>query len=482
MDFEPVIGLEIHLQLNTKTKMFCRCKVVDSNTLANSSICPICTGQPGTLPLVNINAVRMAIKIGVALNCKINNFSLFARKNYFYPDLPKGYQISQFENPLCEDGFIEIDEKIVRIKRVHIEEDAGKSLHAIGSNKLDYTLVDFNRCGVPLVEIVSKPDINSSQEAYSYLVELKRLLKWIGVSNCDMEKGELRCDVNVSVREKGRNEVGNKVEIKNLNSFKAVKDAINYEIERQIDLIKNSKTIEQDTRLWDANSQQTISMRSKEMAHDYRYFPEPDLIPLNISNDEIDKIRKEVGVLPKELKKKYIEDYNLKKDELNIILSNKYMNEYFIKAVNDEKDKDVIKNIVKLISTEVLAYINENKIDENEILNRCPMPQFIRELAALISKSEVSNVGVKKIFLKMIEVGRSPNILIDELGLRQTNDISFIENIVKSAIEKNPKAFDDFKNGNEKASGPIVGYVMKNSGGKANPKIVVDILKKIISS
>lgn len=479
MDFEPVIGLEIHVQLNTQTKMFCRCRIVDSNTTANSSICPICTGQPGTLPLVNINAIRMGVKIGIALNCKINNFSLFARKNYFYPDLPKGYQISQFENPLCENGFIEIDGKILRIKRVHLEEDAGKSLHAIGSNKLDYTLVDFNRCGVPLVEIVSEPDINSAQQAYNYLVELKRLLKWIGVSNCDMEKGELRCDVNVSVREKGKNELGRKVEIKNLNSFKAVKDAITYEIERQIDLIKKSKTIEQDTRLWDANIQQTISMRSKEMVHDYRYFPEPDLIPLNISDNEVDMIRKEVGILPKDLEKKYIENYNLKKDDLNIIISNKYMSEYFIKAVNDEKDKDIIKNIIKLISTEVLAYINENKIDENELLNRCPLPKFVRELAALMSKGEVSNVGVKKIFSKMIELCKSPNILIDELGLRQTNDVSFIENIVKAAIEKNPKAFNDFKNGNEKASGPIVGYVMKNSGGKANPKIVVDILKKI---
>jgi aspartyl/glutamyl-tRNA(Asn/Gln) amidotransferase subunit B (EC 6.3.5.-) len=277
MEFESVIGLEIHVQLKTNTKMFCRCKIVNINSKANSSICPICSGQPGALPIPNKKAIEMAIKIGHSLNMKINTFSIFARKNYFYPDLPKGYQISQYELPLCENGFIDIGSKKIRIKRAHLEEDAAKSLHAIGSEKLDYSLIDFNRCGVPLVEIVSEPDIRTPDEAYEYLVKLKKILRWIDVSNCDMEKGELRCDVNVSIREKGSDKFGTKVEIKNLNSFKAVRDALNYEIERQIYLKTKNEPIISETRLWDATNKKTYTMRVKETETDYRYFPEPDL-------------------------------------------------------------------------------------------------------------------------------------------------------------------------------------------------------------
>jgi aspartyl-tRNA(Asn)/glutamyl-tRNA(Gln) amidotransferase subunit B len=479
MEFEPVIGLEIHTQLKTRTKMFCRCEIVDSNSPANSSICPVCSGQPGVLPLLNKKAVEMAVKIGSALNARINRFSVFARKNYFYPDLPKGYQISQYEKPVCEDGYIKINDKKIRIKRAHLEEDAGKSLHSIGSKQLDFTLIDLNRCGVPLVEIVTEPDISSPDEAYVFLTELKKLLKWLGISNCDMEKGELRCDVNISLREKGSKKLGRKVEIKNLNSFKAVRDALNYEIKRQTDMLEKNMKIEQDTRSWKDDKGETVSMRNKEMANDYRYFPEPDLVPLNLEQNFIDDIKKSTGRLPDQIKEEYIKKYALKDDDVEIVTSNIYLNSYFEKILMLTDDKNIIKNSINIINGQLLAYMNENKIEDEEISVKIPSPEYIYQIAEMISKNEVSSAGAKKLFEESILKKKEPRILIDELALRQTSDTKEIENWVKEAVELNRKAFDDFKSGNEKATGPIVGYVMKKSKGKANPKIVLDILKKI---
>ena len=479
MEFESVIGLEIHVQLKTNTKMFCRCKIANINLQANSSICPICSGQPGALPIPNKKAIEMAIKIGHSLNMKINTFSIFARKNYFYPDLPKGYQISQYELPLCENGFIDIGSKKIRIKRAHLEEDAGKSLHAIGSEKLDYSLIDFNRCGVPLVEIVSEPDIRTPDEAYEYLVKLKKILRWIDVSNCDMEKGELRCDVNVSIREKGSDKFGTKVEIKNLNSFKAVRDALNYEIERQIYLKTKNEPIILETRLWDATNKKTYTMRVKETETDYRYFPEPDLLPLVLDEKMIEDIKRSIGKLYDDIKKDYISKYLLKEEEIDTIVSNRYLNSYFEKVIKNTDDKNIVKNAINIINTQVLYYINQNKIDETEYQEKLPNPNYIYEIADLISKNIISPSAAKKIFEEMIKTKESPTMLVDKLNLRQTNDINEIENIIKKAISENPKAFEDFKNGNEKASGPIVGYVMKQTKGKANPQIVVEILKKL---
>jgi len=479
MEFESVIGLEIHVQLKTNTKMFCRCKIANINLQANSSICPICSGQPGALPIPNKKAIEMAIKIGHSLNMKINTFSIFARKNYFYPDLPKGYQISQYELPLCENGFIDIGSKKIRIKRAHLEEDAGKSLHAIGSEKIDYSLIDFNRCGVPLVEIVSEPDIRTPDEAYEYLVKLKKILRWIDVSNCDMEKGELRCDVNVSIREKGSDKFGTKVEIKNLNSFKAVRDALNYEIERQIYLKTKNEPIILETRLWDATNKKTYTMRVKETETDYRYFPEPDLLPLVLDEKMIEDIKRSIGKLYDDIKKDYISKYLLKEEEIDTIVSNRYLNSYFEKVIKNTDDKNIVKNAINIINTQVLYYINQNKIDETEYQEKLPNPNYIYEIADLISKNIISPSAAKKIFEEMIKTKESPTMLVDKLNLRQTNDINEIENIIKKAISENPKAFEDFKNGNEKASGPIVGYVMKQTKGKANPQIVVEILKKL---
>lgn len=478
MRFEPVIGLEIHVQLKTNTKMFCSCRVVDTNSPPNSSICPICCGHPGTLPVPNKKAVELAVKLGLALNMRINKFSVFARKNYFYPDLPKGYQISQYEQPICEDGFIDIGNKKIRIKRAHLEEDAGKSLHSIGSQKLDYTLVDFNRCGVPLVEIVSYPDISSPDEAYKYLVELKKILKWIDVSNCDMEKGELRCDVNVSIKEKDSDILGTKVEIKNLNSFKSVKDALNYEINRQIEIVNKGGKVEHETRLWDASNSRTIVMRTKETSQDYRYFPDPDLIPLVLDDSVIEEIKRGLGELPSKIKKDISSRFSLKEEDLEIVTSSKWLYNYFKMILDNESKGDVLKHSLNLINTHLLGYMNEKKIEESEI-EKCVPSFIIHQIAQLLSRNEISSAGAKKLFDEAIRTGKEPNRLVDELNLRLVSDVAEIENWVKEAVNLNQKAFDDFKKGNEKATGPIIGYVMKKSKGKADPKVILEILKRI---
>lgn len=479
MDFDSVIGLEIHVQLKTNSKMFCLCSARIENMGANSSICPICSGQPGSLPVLNLKAVEIAVKTGLALNCRINDFSVFARKNYFYPDLPKGYQISQFDKPLCEDGHIELSSgKKVRIKRAHLEEDAGKSLHAIGSQELDHTLIDLNRCGIPLLEIVSEPDMSSPQEAYEYLVELKKILRWVDASNCDMEKGELRCDVNISLKPKGQSELGQKVEIKNLNSFKAVKDALAYEIERQKELCSRGERISQDTRLWNEKEQKTVFMRSKEMAHDYRYFPEPDLPPLKLKSEYIKEIKERIGLMPLELKKMYIEKYSLTSFEAESLSSDKDINLYFQKILNLNPDKKTLKNAINLITGVLFSKLNELKIKESEIEKSMPGEKLF-EIAVLLSQNKISQSAAKKVFELCWDSEKKPSTIVQEEGLYQVNDDTEIEKWVKEAVEFNKKAYDDFKKGNEKASGPIVGYVMKKSKGKANPALVNEILKKI---
>ncbi len=479
MEFESVIGLEIHVQLKTKSKMFCRCQVAQDNSMANTHICPVCTGQPGALPVLNPVAVKTALRVASAIKCDIHPISVFARKNYFYPDLPKAYQISQYDKPLAENGKIELPTgKIINIKRAHLEEDAAKSLHAIGSKELDYTIIDFNRCGMPLLEIVSQPDIHSPQEAYDYLVELKKILKWVDASDCDMEKGQLRCDVNVSIRPKGETALGQKVEIKNLNSFKAAKDAIAYEIERQKELFLRNEKISQDTRLWDEKEQKTFSMRSKEMAHDYRYFPEPDLPPLYISEEEIKEAEECIGKLPSEIRAEY-EKLGLSFKEACALSENRSINIYFEKILSLNPDQKNLKNSVNLIMGPFFAKINELKISEDEILSKCIAPENILEIASLISKGEISSAAAKKLIELCWDNKMNPSHAVEKYSLKQSSDTSEIEAWVKEAIEGNKKAFEDFKNGNEKASGPIVGFVMKKSRGKANPQIVNEILKKL---
>ncbi len=495
IEFEPVIGLEIHTQLKTGTKMFCPCKTSASEAPANTSICPVCTGQPGTLPVPNMKAVRLGVAAGLALGCEIREVSIFARKNYFYPDLPKAYQISQFDKPLCETGSVELDikdakggtyTKTVRVHRAHLEEDAGKSLHALGSAQLDHTLVDFNRCGVPLLEIVSEPDMNSADEAYAYLIELKKLMQWIGVSNCDMEKGELRCDVNISLRPKGETKLGRKVEIKNLNSFKAVKDAIAHEIIRQTAALNLGETIAQDTRLWNEKEQKTVSMRSKELAHDYRYFPEPDLAPLRITAAFKEGLKNEMGELPKARKDRFKTEYGLSSYDAGVVTAGKGLSEYFsacMDAVKTLKLNVPAKSVLNLVSSEFLARLNGLKKDsvtldpgDKDLIS----PANLVSIAALTAAGKLSASAAKTVFAKAWETGRDAQALVNELGLSQVSDTGQIKEWALEAIAANPKAAEDFKNGNEKALGPIVGVIMKKSKGTANPAAANAAIKELL--
>jgi len=475
MNYETVIGLEVHVHLKTKSKLFCGCST-EFGSVPNSNICPVCTGQPGTLPVLNKKAVEFAVLTGLATNCKIAKHSIFARKNYFYPDLPKNYQISQYELPLCEKGFLEIEidgiPKKIGITRIHLEEDAGKLLHAIGSQELDYSLVDYNRTGIPLLEIVSEPDISSPDEAYQYLTNLKAILRYIGISDCDMEKGSLRCDANISLRIVGEKKLGTKVELKNMNSFKAIRDALNYEIERQKEALNLNEKIVQDTRLWDEKSGETVSMRSKEQAHDYRYFPEPDLAPVEIDEKFLNDIRKNLVELPKDRKKRFIEKFGFSDYDAGVLTSEKSLADYFESVVNIVNEPKLISN---WITTELLGKLNaENK----DIISSPVSSENLAEMIKLISDGTISGKIAKTVFEQMYNTGKSASEIVKEQGLVQISDEKEIEKLVGEAIAENQKAAAEFKAGKQQAIGALVGSVMKKSRGKANPKIVNEILKK----
>lgn len=493
-EFEPVIGLEIHAQLKTGTKMFCPCKA-SSSEAPNTSICPVCTGQPGALPVPNLKAVRLGAAAGLALGCEVREVSVFARKNYFYPDLPKAYQISQSGQPLCENGSVELDlkdgkggtyTKTVRVHRAHLEEDAGKSLHSPGGAQPGRTLVDFNRCGVPLLEIVTEPDINSAGEAYACLVEIKKLLQWVGASSCDMEKGELRCDVNISLRPKGGTGLGRKVEIKNLNSFKAVKDALTHEIARQTAALNNGETLARDTRLWNEKEQRTVSMRSKEQEHDYRYFPEPDLAPLRLTAALKEELKRELGEPPKARKDRFKTEYGLSHYDTDVVTGGKGLSAYFeacMASVKSLKLDVPAKGVLNLIAGEFLARLNGLKKnpaaldpEDKELIS----PANLAKIAALTAAGRLSASAAKIVFAKAWETGKDPETLIGELGLAQVSDTGLIKEWALEAIAANPKAAKDFKKGNEGALGPIVGVIMKRSKGTANPAAANAAIKELL--
>ena len=472
-DYEAVIGLEVHAELATKTKIFCSCPT-DFGAKPNTHVCPVCMAMPGALPVLNKKVVEYAVKAGLATNCEIARVSKNDRKNYFYPDLPKSYQISQFDRPLCEHGFVEIEEngktKKIGITRIHIEEDAGKLSHD------DYgrdSLVDLNRAGVPLIEIVSEPDLRSSKEADAYLKKIKSILQYIEVSDCKMEEGSLRADVNVSVHKKGE-PFGTRTEMKNMSSFRSIVRAIDYEIERQIEVIENGGTIEQETLRWDEVSGKTFTMRNKENAKDYRYFPEPDLGVIEISDEWKEEIRKSLPEMPEERKVRYMEEFKLPEYDSNIIVSSKYLSDLFEAATKVCNNPKAVSN---WIMTDIIRVQNEEDIEK--------MPFTAEELGkliVLIDKGTISSSIAKKVFEELLENPRDPEEIIKEKGWIQISDEGAIKEIVQKILEENPASIADYKAGKDRALGFLVGQEMKQTKGKANPqllnKLFLEELKK----
>ena len=465
-DYEVVIGLEVHAELSTKTKIFCSCPT-EFGGAPNTHTCPICMAMPGTLPVLNEKVVEYAVKAGLATNCKIARDSKNDRKNYFYPDLPKSYQISQFDKPLCEHGYVEIDtkngKKKIRITRIHIEEDAGKLNHdEFGGG----SLVDLNRAGVPLIETVSEPDISSAEEAEAYLRKLKSIFEYIEVSDCKMQEGSLRADVNVSVRKKGDTKLGTRTEMKNMNSFRSIARAIEYEVDRQIDVIEDGGVIEQETLRWDDVSGKTFSMRDKEDAQDYRYFPDPDLVAIKLSEEYIENIKNTLPELPESRKQRYFDEYKLSEKDANLITSSKYLSDLFedtIKVCNNPK---AVNN---WIISDISRILNETEMDPIEI----PFDsKQLGKLIILIDKGTISSSIGKKVLTELFENPRDPEEIIKEKGWIQISDEGAIKEVVLKVLEANPQSIADYKGGKDKALGFLVGQAMKETKGKANPQML----------
>ena len=473
--YEPVIGLEVHVQLGTKTKIFCSCPV-EFGASPNTNVCPVCLGLPGALPVLSRQAVESAISAAIALHCKINPFSRFARKNYFYPDLPKGYQISQYDQPLAEHGYVDVivgsEKKRIGVTRVHMEDDAGKSIHDGLKDSDRYTYVDLNRSGTPLIEIVSEPDMRSSDEAYAYLTELKQMMQYIGVSDCDMEKGQLRCDANVSVRLRGAPKFGTKAEVKNLNSFRFLKMALEYEIERQVELLESGGQVVQETRLYNVETGRTVSMRSKEHAHDYRYFPEPDLVPLRVSEHWLHEVKSHLPELPADRRERFVSSYGLREYDAQVLTSTRSIGDYFERAVTASGDGRLTANWV------VGDLMGLLKAAGKEITESPVSAEHLGELVALINKGELSGKLAKEILPKMFESGEPASTIMEREGLRQISDTGALEKLVDDAIAANPKQVEQYKAGKTTLLGFLVGQVMKASRGQANPAAVNEALKK----
>ncbi|MDN5311942.1 MAG: aspartyl-tRNA(Asn)/glutamyl-tRNA(Gln) amidotransferase subunit [Thermoanaerobacteraceae bacterium] len=474
MNYETIIGLEVHVELFTKSKVFCGCSTQFGGD-PNTHCCPICLGMPGVLPVANKKAVEYAIKAGLALNCEIADFSKFDRKNYFYPDLPKAYQISQYDLPLAKKGYIEIEAggktRRIGITRVHLEEDAGKLVHEEGKG---YSLVDLNRTGVPLIEIVSEPDMRSPEEAWLYLNKLKSILQYIEVSDCKMEEGSLRCDVNISIKPEGSKKFGTKIEIKNLGSFKAVRRSLEYEEKRQREVLEDGGSLVQETRRWDEARGITVSMRSKEEAHDYRYFPDPDLVPMVIDRDWIREIKANLPELPDTRKERYMKDFGLPAYDAGVITSSKALSDFYEECIAHYHDPKTVSNWVMV---EMMGLMNEKGMEVEQIRFR---PEQLAGMLSMIDKGTISGKIAKEVFRDMFETGKDPEAIVKEKGLVQISDESELEKIAQKVIEENPKSVQDYKNGKEKAMGFLVGQMMKETKGKANPQMVNDILKKLL--
>ncbi len=465
-DYEVVIGLEVHCELSTKTKIFCSCSA-EFGGEPNTHCCPICMAMPGTLPVLNEKVVEYAVKAGLATNCSIEKNSKNDRKNYFYPDLPKSYQISQFDKPLCYDGYVTIDtedgEKKIRIERIHIEEDAGKLNHDEYGRG---SFVDLNRAGVPLIEIVSKPDLRSSEEAEKYLRKIKSIFEYIEVSDCKMEQGSLRADVNVSVRKKGSKEFGTRTETKNMNSFRSIVREIEYEANRQIEELEAGNTITQETLRWDDISGRTFTMRDKEDAEDYRYFPEPDLVSIKLSDEYIENIRESLPELPESRKKRYLSEYDLTEKAANFVVASKYYSNLFEEATNACGNPKTVGN---LIMSDIARILNERE-EEPEDLKFTG--KELGELVTLIDKGTISSAIAKKVLEELFNEVKMPSKIIEEKGWVQISDEGAIKEIVMKILENNPQSIADYKAGKDKALGFLVGQAMKETRGKANPQLL----------
>jgi aspartyl-tRNA(Asn)/glutamyl-tRNA(Gln) amidotransferase subunit B len=473
--YEPVIGLEVHVQLSTATKIFCGCPT-SFGAPPNTNVCPVCLGLPGALPVLNRTAVDLAIKAALALNCQIRPQSRFARKNYFYPDLPKGYQISQYDEPYSEHGYVDIvvngASKRIGVTRVHMEDDAGKSIHEGFKDSDRYSYVDLNRSGTPLCEIVSDPDMRSSDEAYAYLTELKQVLQFIEVSTCDMEKGHLRCDANVSVRLKGAEKFGTKAEVKNLNSFRFLKQALDYEIARQVALIESGGRVVQETRLYDPDLGETLAMRSKEDANDYRYFPEPDLVPLRIGEKWVQEARASMPELPAHKRARFIAELGLREYDAEVLTQTRAASEYYETAAEVSGDA---KTAANWVMGDLMGML---KADGREIGDSPVSARHLGELVKLIAAGELSGKMAKEIFPKMFSTGDAPQAIIDREGLKQISDTGALEKIIADVIARNPKQVEQYKGGKTAVMNFLVGQAMKATRGQANVAVVTELFKQ----
>ena len=475
--YEPVIGLEVHVQLKTASKIFCGCSTRFGDPL-NTNVCPVCLGLPGSLPVLNREVVELAVRTALALNCTVRERSRFARKNYFYPDLPKGYQISQYELPLSEHGWLEIlhdgATKRIGITRIHLEEDAGKSLHEGFTDSDRNTYLDFNRCGVPLIEIVSEPDLRSAEEAHNYLTTLKQILEYLDVSDCDMEKGSLRCDANLSVRRRGAEKFGVKTEVKNLNSFRYLVRALEYEIDRQVALLENGGAVEQETRLFNVQAGRTEPMRSKEFAHDYRYFPEPDLLPLAVDAAWQEKIRREMPELPAAKRARFVRDYGLTDYDAGVLTATRALADYFEAAAAKAPNAKAAAN---WIQSELLALLKDSG---KEITDSPVKPEAVGDLLKLVEAGTLSGKMAKTVFEKMYATGKTSAEIVAAEKMEQVTDAGAIETLCRQVIASNPKEVENYKKGKTALFAFFVGQVMKASRGQANPQLVNETLKKLL--
>jgi len=487
MTLKPTIGLEIHIELNTLSKMFCSCCNDSSETQANKNVCPVCLGHPGTLPVANKEAIKKLIKTALALNCQIKKESFFERKNYFYPDLPKGYQISQYVSPLSEKGYLDLPDskKKIRITRIHMEEDTGSLMHPEGT---DYSLVNFNRSGVPLMELVTEPDFETASEVKEFIKELQLILRYLDVSGANMEKGEMRCEVNISLAEKNAKKFGTKVEIKNLNSIAVAGASVEYEIARQAEILKKGEKVIQETRGWHDAKKITFSQRQKEQAHDYRYFPEPDLPALNLSDEFIKNIKAELPELPSEKRERFQEEYGLNEGDIEVFVGKKELSGFFENTMSElrewvgtEKGKDLKETETKKLAKTAANYLINDVLGQEGGENNLKFsPENFAEFIKKIYLNEISSKIAKIVLLKMIQTGNDPSHIIREGDLSQISDVSEIETVAKEIIEGNPKSVADYKKGKQASLQFLIGQIMAKTKGKASPELAKEILHKLL--